>query len=190
MPSKLQCVDEIGHEPVVGRYYLVPCVKRIDPGCHFSDTWHPVLLPLHSDPEFKPNASMPHWHYDRRFTVTEYGDDEEWSNHRNAKVVLQTEGCDEYPAVYGALEYLRKRCLRVMPEWPLVPAFTSQVEAVCKDKRLNLGCMKCPHRGTDLRHLPPRPDGTVMCPSHGLVWSLATGELVSRLPKAEPHPCL
>jgi hypothetical protein len=72
-----------------------------------------------------------------------------------------------------------------MPDWPFIKSFVKLAEPLCKDKRLDLGCMKCPHRGTDLRNLPPRPDGTVMCPAHGLVFSLATGELVPRTEAAD-----
>lgn len=37
----------------------------------------------------------------------------------------------------------------------------------------------CPHRGIDLTPFA-RPDGTAICPGHGLRWNLATGELMPR----------
>lgn len=180
MASKLQRLDEIDHEPVVGRYYLVPCVYGRTDISEYHQDWHPVLLPLHSDPELGEAPAVPHWHLDRRFTPVHLGGESERSNRDSAgQVVRQDE--------HGPIEWRKRRCVRQMPDWPLEKNFAKRLEALCQEARLKPGCMKCPHRGTDLRNLPQRPDGTVMCPSHGLVWNLTTGELV---PRTEARRCL
>jgi nitrite reductase/ring-hydroxylating ferredoxin subunit len=47
-------------------------------------------------------------------------------------------------------------------------------------------CDKCPHQGCDLSEAPVTKVGAkkvVVCPCHGLRWSLDTGELVKRIPR-------
>lgn len=171
----------------VGKTYSVPCV--------FHRNFHlPVLLPLHADPELGSVAKHPHYHFDWRFIPKS-----------TMKAVW---GMTDFRRLFGyvawavrfehgealdqplPLEYVRKRCLRPMPDFPrewdyhvngthLRPLVKS-VETLCKGKCIrNLENPVCPHKGISLAGLPVDADGCVICPGHGLKWNLQTGELVT-----------
>jgi hypothetical protein len=70
-----------------------------------------------------------------------------------------------------------------MPDFPAVhhdfpggPARWAALEAAHAGCRLKPGNI-CPHRGIDLTPFA-KPDGTAVCPGHGLRWNLKTGELL------------
>jgi hypothetical protein len=71
-------------------------------------------------------------------------------------------------------EHIGFECKRVMPDFPARPrAIWASLEKAYAGCVLKDGHI-CPHRGIDLRPFA-KPDGTVICPGHGLRWDLNTG---------------
>ncbi len=179
-------VDELETAPVVGKFYLVPCVIEVlDNGK--SRGYLPVINNWHEDADiigFKPH----HYHYDVRFfRKADWAD--EYSAKQNPEQLARvyadwnrhmTVG-DESPE---PIVYRVMKCQREMPDFPLEirgaqAAWRRRLE---KDyERANVkSCRTCPHRGFKLGGLPQK-NGVVVCNGHGLAWNLETGELVSRL---------
>lgn len=168
------------------------------PALYRHPRWLAVFGPLHADPElglprpYPPGMthtpSDPHWHIDWRFVPDEHWEARGYSvgNPKAMALILYPVPPTERP------EWRRMKCKRAMPEFPAVQYFAAgppqlnrvvaAMQRALAGKRLNLKTMLCPHRGLCLRGLPVTERGTVICPGHGSEWSLATGELVSRLP--------
>jgi hypothetical protein len=159
----------------VGRFYMVPHIF-VPGGFYGSTRWVPVLGEKHRDKEHI-NFEWEHWHVDWRFapaemfarcTITATGQP-------HGKVISN----DSYPyngtpKLTGSPVMRRSKCKREMPDFPARPkaAWASLEKAyagcVLKDGHI------CPHRGIDLRPFA-KPDGTVICPGHGLRWDMRTG---------------
>ena len=60
MRPMLQRIDDVP-EPVVGHYYLVPCLQAAKPGL-----WLPIIGPEHEDAAIIKFPAL-HCHYDLRF---------------------------------------------------------------------------------------------------------------------------
>lgn len=167
----------------VGRFYAVPCLFVIEKHRTLwmpADGWVPTLGPKHEDAEHL-NFTRDHYHVDWRFI-----DDRriKWARglfspvpHGN--VVTSSAGFDEV----GATVLKRRKCQRAMPDFPAALASRGYgisnsrfgaLERAHRCTRLKPGGI-CPHRGIDLKPFA-KPDGTVICPGHGLRWDLATGE--------------
>lgn len=180
--------------PVIGRFYWVPCVVRpkaaddwhwaTEPYKVARENWLPVIGPWHEDAEhvgFEPH----HFHYDWRFLATSIyqlwlGDDlpgRVFSRvHTGGPFMLN---CPEPARTRRKLKMKRE-----MPEFPLLSPRTGKLvhfipllEKAFAGQRLK--CLVCPHQGLPLKGLPVK-DGTVICPGHGLKWNVTTGELVVR----------
>lgn len=177
---------------VVGRMYLVPCMKVSRcAAAYFAppDGWLPVLGPKHQDAE---HLEFPweHFHIDWRFI----GDDEfayACAPHGVPHSTVLTNDQGQRGKLIGSPVLKARKCRRLMPEFPQVekvnftrPGVSAQLWA-----RLEIAqaftCNKlktgniCPHRGIDLTPFA-QPDGTAVCPGHGLRWNLKTGELLPR----------
>jgi len=61
----IQRIDDLKEPPIVGRYYLVPCIKVTSAESLPVGFW-PVTGPQHEDKEIIGFAWR-HWHYDFRF---------------------------------------------------------------------------------------------------------------------------
>lgn len=170
-------------EPVVGQWYRVPCarVRSVDG----KSRWLPVMGRAHEDTDLAPYLTE-HWHYDVRFL-----------SDRCVQSVAGSWCTPPGPAVYAlgivmyldavrGLSVLPRRCYRRMPDQRdglchrLEPRYTDVVLAT-EAGRFSSGCRTCPHRGQPLGNLPVDEEGCVVCPGHGLKWSLVTGRLVSRV---------
>jgi len=177
----IQRVSELTSGPIVGKYYLVPCVQT------FNGLWWPIIGPKHEDAEYI-NFPHQHYHYDLRF----FGARQLTYTQANNYKSLRDKGV-RYALLMIALEgklkdgitEKRLRCKRPMPSFPIAHPVTAQqttwfpkLEEAYKDKKLT--CLRCPHRGLPLNGLPVK-DGKVICPGHGLQFNIETGELVSRL---------
>ena len=167
--------------PVVGRFYEVPCI-RVWTCADAKDGygWVPVIGPLHADAEHL-NFPYQHYHIDWRFVtaVAFKRSLNRPSKQVHGQVVTNTHGQHK---IDGPLVMRRKRCAREMPEFQARPHSApwgqlerAQAKACNKLKPGNI----CPHRGIDLTSFR-RPDGTAVCPGHGLHWNLVTGELIPR----------
>lgn len=175
----MQKLSELDHEPVIGKFYLVPCVKaRI---AYEKYDYVPILNPSHEDSELIGSATY-HRHYDIRFL--------------SSKQIRIIQPGYALHAVFGAIiwehhakgepEMRPLKCKRAMPLYPHARArWYPKLEAAYKDAKLS-PCLRCPHKGIDLTTMPVR-EGKVECPGHGLRFDINTGELVPRTTMEGPR---
>lgn len=172
----IQRVDELTTEPVVGKYYLVPCAVDLP----YAKA-HPIFGLAHRDVEFF-NFDVEHFHNDVRFMTLRFlhlvCNEEFWRYEEDwaARVVLTQVFRVDVPRRF---EYRRMKCVRQMPDFfnMLHEKNAQNLEAAFANKPLN--CGKCPHRGTDLRSMPTE-NGVTVCPSHGLCADVKEQKIVTR----------
>lgn len=171
-------IEDLKEPPVVGKYYMVPCVEVTSGASGLTVGWWPVTGTQHEDAEvvgFKPR----HWHYDFRF-LTANQHKQKWLERGSVLTVAQDwgGGLTPVPGIIPKTLHQKRRCMRAQSEFPRARAgWLKELEGAYADKRVT--CGKCPHRGLPLESLPREP-GTdnVVCPGHGLRWDLKTGQLV------------
>jgi hypothetical protein len=184
--SKLQKITDLREPPVVGRYYLVPCVRYYWHG--MVESW-PVIGPPHHDAEI---GFMPiHYHIDARFLTRKQQrlafEERTYSRgHKNfsirqynASPLSEIDQTNEWNVKrYGPIPRkptLEKRiCTNLKLHWPLPfkPGenepmwlwFTDLAGAIERPD----GRLLCPHKKVDLSQFEPDADGIVTCPLHGL----------------------
>lgn len=165
----------------VGLYYMVPhmhVAADMRVGWVPRNGWVPVIGPRHTDVEHIGIASE-HYHVDWRFVGAA-----EFEFARSGRVgsplghVLSS--CIARGDLGADSPVLKRRlCRREMPAFPrrLLDKRFGALESAHRCLRPKPGGI-CSHRGIDLRPFA-QPDGTAICPGHGLRWNLASGELVS-----------
>lgn len=169
----LQRIDDLKEPPIVGRYYLVPCIKVTSAESSPVGFW-PVTGPQHEDREIIGFAWR-HWHYDFRFLTH--------AQHLRktldrGSVLCTAQGEHKEPGIAAEVVYKPRLCQREVLGFPAYKAhWLPQLRDAHADARVK--CGKCPHRGLPLESLPREP-GTdiVTCPGHGLRWDLKTGKMV------------
>ena len=149
-----------------------------------SDGWVPTLGPMHEDAQHL-NFPYDHYHIDWRFI----GDEEMVLARKKTEsphgTVLTSTG--NY-MIEGKPVMKRRKMRRLMPDHLRIKdvKFLSfdrsqnnwqNLEKAHSCARLKPGNI-CPHRGIDLTPFI-KPDGTVICPGHGLKWDTKTGELLA-----------
>lgn len=153
--------------PTIGKFYDVPCVLLRSTG-----RFWPIIGTWHEDADIGvPNF---HFHYDARFLSMD-----QFASGGNSPRILGKVHINGVPGEASCVPLVvrkRRKALREMPEFPMA-AFVTKLEKDYADQKMK--CMKCPHRGMDLKWLPTK-DGTVVCNGHGLKWDLATGKLIPR----------
>lgn len=185
MTATVQRIDELDGAPVLGRYYLVPCVEYVG-------LWWPTIGGWHEDAEILKFKNH-HFHYDFRFI-----------NRRHLNLLRSNPNkphrrLPEYmglvhsgPVQTPPLEHMRMRCNRLTPDFPTYTyragGWGEKLENAHAEHVLKPDCAVCPHRGFKLGNLPQSADGVVVCPGHGLAWHLPTGRLVKRTPTITRHP--
>jgi hypothetical protein len=174
-------VDEMTSPPIVGRTYLVPCV-RAPRDAEFPPGYVPVFGARHRDYDLI-GFPYDHWHHDRRFTTPRhFALGMRIAKERGAPALI----FDQVLAVRTGADlpepvWRPRKCWREMPAYPdQPPRWLPDLEDAYQGKRLRGACKVCPHRGLPLASLPASPDGTVTCPGHGLRWNVSTGRLVRR----------
>lgn len=163
-------IDTLVGAPIVGRYYLVPCVLG---GWYGQQREWPVIGPVHDD-RAHFNFPYAHYHLDTRF-VRARDASLRWL--ANSPVLL---GDIRDPAP----SYRRRLCRRpeagfaaCIDEIRSLKSWHHFTEAYA-DARLRrdaAGNWVCPHRGFSLASCPVGPDGTIVCPLHGLRWHADSG---------------
>jgi len=177
----IQRVSELEHEPIVGKFYLVPCVK------YAHGRWIPIIGPEHDDADYI-NVPQRHFHQDLRFLsdheITTY-----LERYARIAVSCSPEQLSMTKILFASRLQHRTpverkvKCRRSMSDFPMIisllpaPWFEELEKAYSKQK---LSCLRCPHRGMPLNGIPVK-DSKVTCPGHGLQFNINTGELVSRL---------
>lgn len=180
--------------PIVGKFYKVRCA-RIKAGSDRHpmadrDGWVPILGPEHHDREIIGFQGM-HFHVDARFLSDGVMVMCVRGGRNDGDVLAQplstySDGMGHrgQPTKPLAIEFAtrRRRCHREMPEFPNADyvSFGRLLEEGYACTKLKPGLV-CPHRGIDLRPFV-KPDGTAICPGHGLKWNTHTGDLIRRYP--------
>lgn len=163
---------EPGMKPSIGRNYRVLCALR---KIHHSKNsvevkMYPLIGHPHRDPEL--GGEFLHYHIDWRFlseaVFTSLYLDEYGYAPRRVPYVFDMKPEDKY-----VMRNLR--CQREMPQFgPIWEERWMTFEKNFRCKKLVNGYI-CPHRGTDLRPFA-NEEGIAVCPGHGLMWNLKTGE--------------
>jgi len=172
-------IDSLTAPPVVGSFYLVPCVevtRNIVP--RKVGVW-PITGPNHEDAEHIEFPAR-HWHYDLRFLTEDQFNGLGYHPHSHVLISSNPDGTARDDVAFGPVVYKRLRCRRDAPEYPHAKAeryWLPKLRAAYCEKTIT--CGKCPHRGLPIASLPREP-GTdiVTCPGHGLRWDLSTGKLM------------
>lgn len=174
----------------VGRFYMVPCIF-INPQHrqHWmpADGWVATLGTKHTDPELA--SEHVHYHVDWRFCSEQKYDLACGIHVRpHGRVITSSDGW----YTVGSTVLKRRKCHRAMTDFPsqAKPLTRGYEGGVCTKPLTRWAqlerthaCTKlkpgniCPHRGIDLTPFV-KPDGTVICPGHGLRWDTKTGELL------------
>jgi hypothetical protein len=185
----IERIGEIKGLLVVGKYYLVPCMRvRYERGNEID--WL-VIGPEHSDAEYL-NFHYQHYHFDVRFVSKSVFESQlkiGIGPYALAAVLHTGRHRSRNEMVIGPFEK-RRKCLRLMPEFPIYgPVFPKpklnaswmpDLEAAYKDCTIKADCLRCPHRGLPLNGPPVDEQGNVVCPGHGLRFNLHAGRLVPR----------
>jgi hypothetical protein len=202
---KLPIVTELTEPPVVGQFYLVPCVLYWWSGRR---AWWPVIGPKHDDVEHL-NFAQPHYHLDRRFLPERMFSDAASRIHpsqlrelhlRHPATTLAARPLGEYgpgtkhnpdsasggPLPAPALR--KKRCIIADVGFPALAdegVYTTfdRFHAAYEGKRCGRdaeGHLICPHKGARLSSLAADRNGVVTCPLHGLAINVRTGVVVKR----------
>lgn len=174
--------DELKTPPVVGKFYMVPCIWA-------GREWWPITGPQHEDAEIIGFKTQ-HRHYDLRFVsplqmdrLCERGWWKRALHWPDDAVQTEKSDGDAHSRVcikIGTPRYRRLKCWREQPPYQIDGVARLMWVAPLEQKLASakVKCGKCPHRGLPLESLPRVP-GTdiVTCPGHGLRWDLKTGEL-------------
>lgn len=181
---------------VVGKFYMVPCMKVALSARSFwmeANGWVPVLGPKHEDAEHL-GFPYPHFHIDWRFVSAACFKRAVRGKQESrvlAKVLTNTTGDSFDHQIVGQPELRRIKCKREMPVFPQAHSIGQKGGLdhgwrwIHMERAQAFTCNKlkpgniCPHRGIDLTSFI-KPDGTVICPGHGLKWNTVTGELMPR----------
>lgn len=177
MKWKTKNIEDVP-EPVMGRFYLVPCVWVA-----LGRQWWPVIGPWHEDADL--GLANFHFHYDVRFLPERLF----WNGDRTMARVhthVTSSARWEHHDCKREVEVVRRRMKmkRVMPNFPFDEKFAEKVERPFLETRLV--CKVCPHRGMSLEGLPVDAEGRVVCNGHGLRWNLKTGRLSPRFTGVAP----
>lgn len=171
-------VRTLNTPPVPGRYYKVPCLKKLG-------RWWPLTGEKHDDKEYLKFAPQ-HYHLDVRFIPPNLVA-REWSGNYGPYShffawPVQDERIPDGWIDTGEPELRARLCYR---DWPRYPVIFRALHEAYKDSKLP-DCRICPHRGYPLNQISPR-EGKLICPLHGLAWDAQTG---ANLPVEGPESSL
>lgn len=169
----IQKITELKSEPVVGKFYLVPCV-------YVDERWVPIIGQPHADPEL--GVSMVHYHHDIRFAELD-----DFLIGTNAQIAATV-----FPKVDVAVgvvtpqswantppKLIKMECRRSMIEFP--DRDRDRYEPFHKEYiGRDVKCGRCPHRNMPLESLPQDKDGNVICNGHGLKISMRENKVIQR----------
>lgn len=170
----------------IGEYYSVPVVRG--EWMAWYDEF-PVLGPKHEDAKII-GFKHQHYHLDFRFLDEVFAHQvKEWSGGELIHEVFTAplHGPTEKSSHKPETQYLgvrRLKCQRHWPEYPRIPRWLKKLEKAYANESIGPGLV-CPHKGAPLQGLEVK-EGKVVCPLHGLRWSVETGKLIRELPGV-PH---
>lgn len=199
----LPVVTDLTEPPVVGQWYLVPCVLY---WYDYRLRWWPVIGPRHEDADHLAFPAA-HYHFDRRFLParmfssweskihprdlgeTRLRHPDTWIAARPLQELAVKPHPDDGRDYGGPLPQpvlRRRKCIIADAGFPAVeeggPRFES-FHAAYEGKRCGRdadGHLICPHKGARLSSLAADRNGVVTCPLHGLAVNVRTGAVVKR----------
>ncbi len=185
----LERIDQIKWQAIIGRIYLVMCVKvsiESDKYRYGHGGWVPIIGPMHDDLEYI-GIRQRHYHIDWRFANFDDDDCPVEQARKFGRFISDMQ-------VMSVPELRRRKCQRDPGEFPthlpdysdkrIAVHFIRTLETAYRDVKLKPGCMICPHRGISLAGVTEK-DGVRVCPGHGLAWRMKTGELSPRVTATE-----
>jgi hypothetical protein len=181
--------------PEIGKVYSIPCVfgtpnffnryLESKKECQ----WIPVFLPSHEDSEYrirerivndkneyyyeKDPSEKHHFHLDPRFIPVEWTIIQTFGRTSSPKITY--EGIIfpvKYEIEYKNMPCLRLECGDTNPHYILGHRFVQDY------REQSLNCMRCPHKGIDLRSIQAIND-IISCPGHGLKFNAKTLQCIS-----------
>ena len=194
----MERIDELKTLPIIGEYYLVPCIIkeylhsktkddeerdnnweivkgelniRKEKSSKITKYIYPIINHLHCDKE--NGQDYKHYHIDFRFIEM---DDNSIPKQLHSNHVF---GADiRYNVIANnkeyEIQYHKLKCVRT------TNLFITNVTAIKKSK-LKHNCIyknKCPHRGYNLSQ-EPIINGVIQCPLHGLRFDAKTKEIIN-----------
>lgn len=173
----LQKIDELKEPPIIGKYYLVPCIYKSEEIIEGSNILHlydnngsyyiqkskkiidekfiPIINFPHNDKQ--TGQKEYHYHLDTRFIL---------HNH-NFPIRINKE-------VNQDLRYISLKCYSQINTY-------STHNSLIKNIKLYQKCIssknKCPHKKYDLSQIVPI-DGVITCPLHSLKFNSITKQLI------------
>lgn len=194
----MEKIDELKTQPIIGEYYLVPCIikdieiKKEEKETEDYENWeiingqldkrksliktvkkkeiYPIINHLHSDKE--NGQEYKHYHIDYRFVEV---DENSIPKKLHSKHIFGASNRYNVLAENKTykIEYHKLKCVRNNN------LHITSVLAIKKSK-LKHNCIykgKCPHRGYDLSQ-EPIINGIITCPLHGLKFDAVTKEII------------
>jgi hypothetical protein len=167
-------------KPKVGKYYMVKCVKLIK---IWGALYVPVIGNFHTDKELA--FDIEHIHIDYRFmpykTVKKLLYNRflmAWSLTTLQSSILKNK----------KFKIIRRKMHREFVDFPNVNELKGSFKRKyikLQDTMKNNHCKLidghiCPHKGTSLKNVLPNEKGLLKCPTHGLLFSSKTGNLIKQ----------
>jgi hypothetical protein len=168
-------IDHLTTTPVIGRRYLVPMVHELWYG---RTMWWPIIGPRHNDTEYL-NFTIVHYHIDARFL-----NEAQWrfASHETPLRERKLAAAPICNPTGAPPQYRLRLCRRLVTGFALPTmadrtGYFPALEAAYRTSRLRHGPhgWVCPHKGAALGSCPVAPDGTIICPLHGLRWHADSG---------------
>lgn len=183
----MEKIDLLNTPPIIGEYYLVPCIIKEDFILRnsFDLEWKedilisksfyekqmiitPILNHKHSDRENRQQYE--HYHIDFRFIAFEGDginvkkiDDYDFTTEIRFNIIEEN--------IKHKIQLFPLKCITNKQKW---------VGGITKNSKLKHKCIhkgKCPHRGYDLSKEVP-VDGIITCPLHGLKFNSENKKII------------
>lgn len=160
---------------VVGQFYDVPCARIVNTDCRsLHGNWWPVIGPAHLDHDIIDFDPV-HIHIDVRFVKPEPYPDNILRPQILQPLVLHPHSPDPLTFEFSIR---RRKCHRRAQLFPSYVSWLPALEVAHAGCRIGPDGL-CPHRQIPIAAGHRLPDGSMVCPGHGLRWS-TDGTLIPR----------
>lgn len=173
---KIQKISDLNEPPVVGKWYLVPCLEvdkimNIDWNTYMSDqeAWMDCLPYIKRERKLIPVYNIPHSDIESGQSQVHYHADLRFIGGLGYTIDLERRPL-EYN--YSKPVFVPLKCTSKFDEVVKI----SSIADLCRERKLKAN-MKCPHKGYNLNQCQVI-NNRVICPMHGLEWDLKTKMLV------------
>ena len=167
-------VTELTEPPIVGKFYLVPCVEGA-----WGD-YVPIIGEPHTDKELF--VDFKHLHRDVRFLplLSRRCGNLTLEETALGKIMTVTDKPFWHRETNGQIIWRKMKCRREMPKFPDTTQFVQYNKLHESYIGKKVKCGRCPHRNMPLESLPQDKDGNVVCNGHGLKINMIEKRVVQR----------